>query len=133
MNRKILEIYALAVCFFTVACFVVILGFALWNIIKLATPEFTIYSSQFKCHQSDEAYRDCYADDTEYTREENPLAFPEGEALTKARTESYESILMSERRDALQELVQEFIFLLINFFVFFFHWRLARYARGQTS
>ena len=58
MNKKILEVYALAVCFFTVACFVIAFGLMLWNFIELWAPEFTVYTRHFECHQSDEAYRD---------------------------------------------------------------------------
>jgi len=42
LKKNLVEIYALAVCFFTVACFVIVAGMTAWNIIELSAPEFTI-------------------------------------------------------------------------------------------
>lgn len=132
MKKTILEIYALAVCFFTVACLVVVCGMALWNLVEIAAPEFTITNYQFDCHQSDEAYRDCQSGNLKYTRKESPVAFPEGEALTSERLSAYDSVLKAERRSALQSLVKKFIVILVSAAVFFAHWRLARHAREQA-
>lgn len=131
MKKTILEIYALAVCFFTVACFVVTLGFASWDIVELSAPEFTISSHQFECHQTNQEYKSCFSNEYQYTREDNPLEFPSGDALTQKRTSDYSQILKSEQRRAWQGLVQKFIILFIDLIVFFGHWVLAKRAREQ--
>jgi len=133
MKKTILEIYALAVCFFAVACFVITLGLAMWDIVELSAPEFTVSNHNFECYQSDEAYRDCNASKHKYTREESPEIFPAGKELTNSRVKSYEKIIKSERRQALQGLVQKLIILLINALVFFGHWRLAKSSRESHS
>lgn len=133
MKKTILEIYALAVCFFTVACFVITLGLAIWDIVELSAPEFTILNHSFECHQSDETYKDCNASQHKYTREESPEVFPSGQELTDARNKSYEQVIKSERRQALQGLVQKMIIILLDALVFFGHWRLARNSRENHS
>lgn len=90
MTKKgLLEIYALAVCFFTLACFVIALGMAVWDIVELSAPEFTISNNHYECHLSDEAYTDCYSNHHKYTRENNPLSFPTGKTLTTKRSTEY--------------------------------------------
>jgi hypothetical protein len=44
VKKTILEIYALAVCFVTVICFVIALGIAAYGIVGIASPNFTISS-----------------------------------------------------------------------------------------
>ena len=133
MKKTILEIYALAVCFFTVACFVITLGMAIWDTIELSAPEFTISNHNFECHYSDEAYNDCYSSKHQFTRDDSPKTFPSGQELTEKRQKAYEQILKSEQRQALQGLVQKLIILLIDALVFFAHWRLASSSRENHS
>jgi hypothetical protein len=56
MKKSILEIYALAVCFFTVACFVVASGIALYNLIQVVNPEFSLDSQQYNQHQTNDIF-----------------------------------------------------------------------------
>ena len=133
MKKTILEIYALAVCFFTVACFVITLGMVIWDMVEFSAPEFTITNHNFECHSSDDSYRDCYSTKHRFTRDDSPQVFPSGEELTKKRQESYKQILKSEQRQALQGLVQKLIILLIDALVFFAHWRLASNSRESHS
>ena len=129
MKRAILEIYALAVCFFTVACFAITLGLALWNVVELAAPEFTVTNHQFSCHQTDHKFKECFPHQAKYTVEDGQEVFLADEALTLKRTTEYAQIIQSEQRDALQGLVQKLIILLIDIIVFFSHWVIATRAR----
>lgn len=131
MKKTILEIYALAVCFFAVLCFVISLGLAFWNVIELSVPEFTVNNHEYNCHQTNEAYKQCYSSLYQYQREEHPETFPSDIKLTKQRVADYESILKLERRRALQGLVQKLIIILIDIFIFIIHWRLAKHAREK--
>ncbi|SHK01108.1 hypothetical protein SAMN02745165_03742 [Malonomonas rubra DSM 5091] len=133
MMKTILEIYALAVCFFTVACFVITLGLALWNVVELSAPEFTINNQKYECHQTDEAYRDCFSDQYKYRKKESPETFPTGEVLTKKREFEYSQIIKSERREALQGIVQKSIIILVDIILFIIHWKLAIRARENAS
>ncbi|WP_053981060.1 hypothetical protein [Marinagarivorans algicola] len=132
MKDMILEIYALGVCFFTVACFMLLFGLILWDGIELSAPEFTINNYDYECHQSDEAYKECYETHHKYIRQDAPETFPVGQALSSARIKSYERVIQSERRRALQSLVQKLIILLINALIFLMHWRLAKNARKHN-
>src|ERR1700722_1868897 len=105
MKKSILEIYALAVCFFTVACFVFLIGFAAWNIVQLCAPKFTIGQSDYQRHKSDDAFREPLVSEHSYggtpaapSASAPPAYFPpEGAALTAAREKSLQQILDVER------------------------------------
>ena len=56
VKKSLLEIYALAVCFVTVVCFVIALGIGLYDLVELAYPEFSLSSYEYERHQSDEAF-----------------------------------------------------------------------------
>jgi hypothetical protein len=54
--RRTVEVYALAVCFFTMACLALATGNMLWNLVKLAMPAVTISEHEYKVHKSDDAF-----------------------------------------------------------------------------
>jgi len=112
-----------------VGCFIVTLGMAIWDMVEIAAPEFTISNSNYQCHQSDSEYQQCFASNRQYIRDKSPEIFPQGQELTDERLVAYERILKQERRQGLQSFIQKLIILLINAFVFFFHWRVATKER----
>jgi len=124
VKKSLLEIYALAVCFVTVVCFVIALGIGLYDLVELAYPEFSLSSYEYERHQSDEAFMRRWPKD-----KKRP---PEGE-ITKLREESYQTELRKEQRSAMQSLVQILIVLVIDVVVFFVHWRLAKRARESVG
>ncbi len=129
MKRKLLEIYALVVCFLAVGIFSITLALASWNVVEVTMPDFAINNYEYECHQSDEQFKECYSAQHKYTRNKDPLIFPSNEALTSKRKFSYEQALNSKERQSLQELVRMTIILFINLFVFIGHWFLAGRAR----
>jgi hypothetical protein len=134
VKKTILEIYALAVCFGTVVCFVIALGIAAYGIVGIANPNFTISSWVYTQHQTNDAFWNSPgaprvrggADDKSKER-------PNEAALTKQREESYERALASERRDNLQSVVKSSIVILIDTIVFFLHWLIARRERRSAT
>ncbi len=56
MKKSILEIYALAVCFVALLCFVIALGIGVYDLIQITNPEFTINVYEYERHQSNEAF-----------------------------------------------------------------------------
>lgn len=124
VKKSLLEIYALAVCFVTVVCFVIALGIGLYDMVELAFPEFSLSSYEYDRHLSDEAFMRRWPKD-----KKRP---PEGE-ITKLREESYQTELRKEQRSAMQSLVQILIVLVIDVVLFFVHWRLAKRARESPS
>lgn len=133
MKKTILEIYAFAVCFFAVICFVFSFGFLVWNVVELSAPEFTIDNYNYQCHQSDDGYADCFSNAEKHTRDENPVAFPTGAELTNKRLADYAQAIHAERRQAVQGIVQKVIMLLIIIGVFLIHWRLAKRCAAEVQ
>jgi hypothetical protein len=141
MKKGILEIYALAVCFFTVACLVFLIGFAGWNVVQLCAPKFTIGQSDYQRHKSGDAFRESLVSEHSYAGAPAPPSAsappayvpPEGTALTAAREKSLQQILGDERRRALQELVKTSFFLAIAVLIFVVHWKLAGRARQNAA
>ena len=86
MKKYILEIYALAVCFAIIGCFVIALGIALFDVIQIANTEFTLSSHEYNRHQSNEAFwNNC----NQYDNDKKDKKRPSDEELTKRRLESY--------------------------------------------
>lgn len=126
MKKTILEIYALAVCFATIVCFVVALGIALYDVLQIAKPDFTLSSREYNRHQSNDAFwKSC----DQYESKDKDRKRPAEDELTKLRTESYRQALQSERRDAFQGITKAIIVILIDVVFFIVHWRIARRAR----
>jgi len=125
LKKTILEIYALAVCFAAIVCFVIVLGIGIYDIIEIIKPEYTLKSYEHERHQSNDAFWEKYSCYEEKVR-------PSEEELTKIRLESYQKKIESERRNAFQSLTRIIIILVINVIVFIIHWRIARHAR-QTN
>ncbi|WP_027967471.1 hypothetical protein [Halomonas halocynthiae] len=131
MKKNIVEIYALAVCFFTVACFVVVLGMTAWNVVELSAPEFTINNSTYEAHLTDENYRRWLIQRNQYRSEDYKP--PEGAELTQSRETNWQQEIRSEQRGALQSLIQNIIILVIDLLVFIGHWVIARRSRESLS
>lgn len=139
MRRTLVEIYALAVCFFSVACFVITLGIALYDLVEIATPAFTLDAREYERHQSDQAFLQSGGTTTRIVRVEGGERIeetrpaPDSTDLTKKREESFQRALAAERRGAGQSLVRAGIILLISCLVFMLHWQLAKNNQRGTD
>lgn len=132
MKKNLIEIYALAVCFVTVACFVVTLGLALWDIVEFTVPEFTIAQNKYEPYQSEEAYLNYISRQYPYTGKD-AVPLPSGKKLTELRNENYKSVLSAEKRDALQGFVQKLFIMIVDAITFLIHWKIAGKARRENS
>jgi hypothetical protein len=130
MKRTALEIYALAVCFFTVACFVIVLGVAIWNVVSIAVPQFTMSNYQWSQFRSDDAYSQRLVNTHGCKQNYAP---PTGQALTEARVKALNDEIASEQHGAVTELVHNLIILLIDVLVFLPHWKLGARARQSVG
>ena len=124
MKRNLVEIYALAICFLAVVCFIVAAGLGIYDVIQIVKPGFTISSYEYKKYQSNKKFikgcEDKYAD---YSEEE----------ITEMRLEGWENALKIEQRKAFQSITMVFIILLIDTVAFVFHWLLAKKIRLQEN
>jgi len=134
MKKTLLETCAMALCFVTVACFMIVLSFAVWNVIAFTFPSLTLNSYEWERHQSDEAFKESLIHmygPQEFGPKNNTYMPPEGAALTKERERSYAASIGVESRSSLHALVQYLIMLLINAFVFIVPWKIL--ARTRQS
>ncbi len=141
MKKSILEIYALAVCFVALVCFVIALGIGVYDLIQIANPEFTIPAYDYERHQSNEAFRAPLGLTAPLGGRVpfgiargipvEPTEMPE-EEVTQQREKSYQAAIRSEQRRGMQSLIQIVIVLAINVLVFVPHWLLARRTRAAS-
>ncbi len=131
MKKSLLEIYALAVCFATMVCFVIALGVALYSFIEIANPEFTMNSYQYYRYQSNDAYWLSKIND--YQNKDKEMKRPPEDELTRERKEGYRLAIISERRDGFQGVTKTAIIILIDTVVFLIHWLIARRARESST
>ncbi len=135
MKKSVLEMYALAVCFVTLLCFVIALGIGSYNLIRVVNPEFTINAYEYERHQSNGAFRGFPG--MELLRNTRGLAparpaeisEPSDEELTRQREQSYQNVLNAEQRRGTQSLTMVGIVIFIDSLMFAIHWLLARKAR----
>jgi len=134
MKKSILEIYALAVCFLALLCFVIALGIGVYDLIQIANPEFTISAYEYERHQSNEAFDTVRGSPGRTLRGISPgipiepTERPE-EEVTQQREESFQAALRFERRRGMQSLIQIIIILVIDVLVFVPHWLWIRRTR----
>ena len=131
MKKSFVEIYALAVCFVTLLCFVIALGVGIYDLLQVAFPEFTLNAYEYERHQSNGSFRNAPPVFRSVPRIAEAVPIPEAteDEITRQREDSYRSVLRFERRRAGQSLVMVGIVMLIDVLVFLPHWILARRAR----
>lgn len=131
MKRTLIEIYALVVCFFSVACLVIVMGISLWDVVQIFSPKFTIDSRTYQTHLNNESYKrrhcfDCKAKlDQEKTLDE--------QELTLARDKSWKENLEIEKRSAAQSLVRNIIIIFLDILLFSIHWYLIKKSGEESS
>jgi hypothetical protein len=139
MKRPLLEIYALAVCLFTIACFAITLGVALYDIVQVSAPAFTLSADEYERHQSDEAFqsyvgrRHVVALNSQAESVETGAPAKSSPKITRQREESFRHAINAERRSGFQSLVRTSIIMLVSSLVFWLHWRLAAYSRRENQ
>ena len=135
MKKSMLEMYALAVCFVTLLCFVIALGIGIYNLIRVVNPEFTLNGYEYERHQSNEAFQSSPGIELRgLARGLAParsaeIPEPSDEELTRQREQSYQNVLRAEQRRGTQSLTMVGIVIFIDLLVFAVHWLLARKAR----
>lgn len=123
MKKSILEIYALVVCFFTLACFVITLGTAIYDIVQITRPDFTLKKYDYEKYQTNEKFLQFWPKDK---------TIPSDKKVSELRKENFEITLRAESRSGMQDLINAVIIILINSVMFVFHWRLAKKERGYS-
>ena len=118
MKHRLFEIYALTICLGTMICFAIALGTAIYDVIEINFPDFTIESSEYRNHLTNEYYTKGRLVDDDQPQE----------VLTRKRLASYRTELESEKREGKKSLVRSLIIIFIDVIVYLFHWNLAKKA-----
>jgi hypothetical protein len=134
LKKTLLEAYALAVCFVTLFCVMVVLTMAVYRSIQVVYPPFTISASVYLEHQSNDLFwsewdgrvSDYHPQGTEPPKKK---VRPDETQLTQRRLDSLALKLDIESWEGLQSLVQLLITAFFASFVFLIHWVIARRAR----
>jgi hypothetical protein len=121
MDMKAIQIYALAVCFSSLMCFVVALGIAAYDVVEIGAPKTT--SSQLAWYSTTERYLHYFPD---------KKSLP-ADKLEAARQMEYSLILDSAQQLAIQSLLFAGMILVIDAVVFAIHWQLAKEISRQPS
>jgi hypothetical protein len=134
-KKSALEIYALAVCLFAVVFIVIAMAIALYDIVRVAFPNFTLNAQSAERYGNNDAYWDmvrprCFGENTENC--DAAAVRPPEEEVTRRRTRALETQYENERRTGEQGLVQALIFTLVAVAVFAPHWLIARRSREQS-
>lgn len=124
--RRAVQVYALTVCFFTMACLAITTGLALWNILKIAVPTLTLSQGEYRAHQSDEAYLEHLSTKYSYKIENGQYTLPEIEKIPAIRERAYSEMLASERHGAMGSFLFQLIIIIVDLAVYWFHWRMVR-------
>ena len=144
MKRSGFQIYALLVCFVTLVCSVVALGIAMYSILEIAKPEFTVSGWEHDKHRDNDTFWALVSgkgsrpfppglEEVAEGGKAGEIARPAEADLTKRREASLAAILSNEKRGGAQTLVQCLIVLFINIVAFALHWVLARRVQAALG
>lgn len=134
MRKPIIEIYALSVCFITVACASVWLSTGLYAVIGVAKPDITISGWAYQMHQSNQQFQKPVLGEpfllgppgaVEANKPE-PIVHLSDKQITEKRLASYQLELQSEVRKNQQKLIKSLIAVFICLPLFFIHWRFVK-------
>jgi len=132
MKNTILETYAMTFCLFCVTCFAITSGIALYDVVQITDPQFTLNRIEFDRFQSNEAYQIVPPFSiTEKAPKESKVLTEE--QVTKSRIAEHDRVIRSERRAGKQSLLHMLIIMLIDTVLFAIHWKVGRAARSSTA
>lgn len=132
MKRHLVQIYALAVCFFCAVGMAVTVSFILYGIAQTTVPSFTLPGYHFERHADATAYRESkIAEAPESIQLEYAEMSPE--MLEAERKQSLERHIAIERRDGYQNILLCGIISVVFACAFLLHWRLSRRQRAEAD
>lgn len=129
--RKTVEVYALTVCFFTMACLSLATGSMLWSLVKVLAPAATISEHEYKVHKSDDAFARHLEANNRYKIEKEQYQVPVGADLTAEREHSYEMLIDAGRHGALRSVLSMLVIILVDIVVYWFHWRIVNREKKE--
>lgn len=114
-----IEIYALAVCFVSVLCLVVLFGAAGYSTFQILTPEMTMSSYKYDKYQNNDTFWNGRSGGC--SKDAKSTEKPADDVLTRQRLDAFDMELKSERRDGFQSLTRCFLIPIASK-VIYCHW-----------
>ena len=136
MKKTIVEIYALLICLVAVITLSINLGLSIYSTIGIVNPSITLDSYQYKIHQNNDSFwqeqrhkfepyisSPVNVEGTKPNKiEQRERVRPSEKILTEKRLASYQLELDSEARNNLQNLISQFIIIVISSLLLLIHW-----------
>ena len=129
MSRPILQIYAAAVCFASLSCLALAVGFCAYSTVALISPSFTLHPMNIPLYEPQPTLLPSNA--TEGPRMFSPSNLSEAELL-KRRNAAQESAVENELATARQSLLRWGIAAVISSLLFYAHWQILRRKNGNA-
>ncbi len=130
MKSRIIEIYALLVCFCAVTCLMIATGTFGYAIFKIAAPELTMETYEYNQHQNNAAFwKDKLSCGSRGGDTQNSEIKPDENELTRQRLSSLDFAIQAEKREGIQSVVQSLIFILSSCIVLAVHAMMAIKSR----
>lgn len=130
MNRAI-QVYALTICFFTMTCFAITTGSALWNVIKITYPSLTLSHLEYTAHRSDEAYLEYLSNKYRDKISNKQYVLPSSDMVSGIRERAYVELIAISRHDALSDFLFCLVIIIVDLVIYGFHWRIVN--RSKTA
>jgi len=126
VNKQLLEIYGLSICFISTACLTIFSGILLYSVTELAFPQL----------MQDKPLPYNFPVEVEVTTpqksEQGVNPFLPKEVTNCSQRISSQYHLSYARSLAIRSIIRSLIVILVTSLVFFIHWRLAKHARNSS-
>ena len=131
IRKSPLEIYTTFVCYVAIIFSAISIGIAIYGIVEITYPEFTINAHIYKSLQSNDAY---WSSRFEYVENRGrDLIRPSESELTKQRQERLNQEMESEKINGLQRLETSAFVLFTSLLFYISHRALARRVRARNQ
>ena len=130
MEAKI-RVYALLVCFFTVASLTVSLSIFTYHSLIFFSPENYLSGYTEREHINNENFENRYL--SKYNKNESSTIEKKytDEEITEKRLQSLAEEILIEKKSAQQTLLKTFIFSFFAFLTFILHWKLVKKTKKK--
>lgn len=137
MNKRLLEVYALSVCFVSMICLSIFSGILLYSIIELSFPSLTNFT---RVYYSPPVYSEIEMSTAAAFPGQVPPEFstsvdvgnnPDINKPSQDEQKRFEELEIKRvKAESIMSIIRSIIVIFITSIIFFFHWRIAKKARG---
>ena len=127
MKKTILEVYAMAVCFFAVIVITISLSSVIYKAVGSISPEITMKSNTYEKYLTNENFKSrkgCSKEEAESLSEAE---------ITAKREAAYTVELRAEKRKNLQDVLESSTYIFVATIVFVIHMMIAKGSRKTSA